>query len=108
MFEGDQARMSFFVASALIGDVRASFFVAGAASVENLGDRRSAKCCVLQNKMSEKKAWRTDGLRMSESMSWSDHAQIILGSCSNRFSIGRINSWSFGFMLDFIFGDVGG
>ena len=60
------------------------------------------------NKMSEKKAWRTDGLRMS--MSWSDHARLILGSCSNRFSIGRINSWSFGFrfMLDFIFGDVGG
>ena len=43
--------VSLFVAGALCGEVGVSLFVAGAVLGEILGDSRSVKCCILQQKM---------------------------------------------------------
>ena len=84
---------SFCVAGAVFGEVGGWLFVAGAALRDILGDRRRAKCCILQYKIvskmgrvrSPKRRVRDDDFVFGLS---SDYARIILELSSNRLSIG--------------------
>ena len=125
--------MSFFVAGAVLGEVQVSLFVAGAALGEGqvylfvvgavfgegLNVRLGAKRCILQLENAsgdlEKQAHLRGGLRFA--FSWSDHARIMLGSCSDRPRIGNDVSSVFGdflwnlavslFVPGAVFGEVG-
>ena len=77
-------QVSFFVAGAVFAEVELSLFVAGAVFGEIWNDSRSATCCIFQYKMPVTSA-KSNGLTGS----CSDHARIILGSCSERSRIGR-------------------
>ena len=67
------------MAGAILGEVGMSLFVAGATFRENLGDSRSAKCCILPCKMrvhmgrvrSPKRRVRDDGRIIVESSFYS-------------------------------------
>ena len=79
-------------AGSVSGEVGVSLFVAGAEFREILGDSRSAKPCIFLTKCVSKmgrvrspKRRRDDDFMLG---SCSDHARIILGSCSNCLSIG--------------------
>ena len=108
------------MAGAVFGEVGLSLFVAGAAFGDILGDRRSAKCCILQYKIvskigrvrSPKRRVRDDDFIVG---SWPDHGRIILGLSSNRLYIGGSNSESFrcnlelkDFVAGAVFAEVGG
>ena len=77
--------MSLFVAGAVFGEVRVSLFVAGAVFGEIWNDSRSAKCCNFQYKMLVVGVKGNLGCEAGcgLTVSWSDHARIMLGSCSD-------------------------
>ena len=83
--------MSLFVAGAVLGEGHVSLFVAGAVLGEFWKDSRSAKCCIFQYKMlvlsAKSKLCCAAGCGLTGS--WSDHARIILGSCSDRPRLGN-------------------
>ena len=76
---------TFFVAGAVFGEVRASLFVAGAVFGEIWNDSRSAKCCIFQYKMLVVGVTGNLGCEAGcgLTVSWSDHARIILGSAAH-------------------------
>ena len=79
------------VAGAVFGEVRVSLFVAGAVVGEFWNDSRSAKCCIFEYKMLVVGVKGNLGCEAGcgLTVSWSDHARIILGSCSDRPRIGN-------------------
>ena len=86
-----EVQVSLFVAGAVFGEVRVSLFVAGAVFGEIWNDSRSAKCCIFQYKMLVVGVKSNLGCEAGcgLTVSWSDHARIILGSCSDHARIGR-------------------
>ena len=89
--------MSLFVAGAVFGDVELALFVAGAVFGEIWNDSRSAKCCNFQYKMLvvgvKSNLGCEAGCGLTVSISWSDHARIMVGSCSDHARI-MVGSWS--------------
>ena len=89
--------MSLFVAGAVFGDVELARFVAGAVFGEIWNDSRSAKCCNFQYKMLVAGVKSNLGCEAGcgLTVSWSDHARIILGSCSDhsRIMLGSAAHW---------------
>ena len=83
--------MLLFVAGAVFGEVQVSLFVAGAVFGEIWNDSRSAKCCIFQYKMLLVGVKGNLGCEAGcgLTVSFSDHARIILGSCSDRPRIGN-------------------
>ena len=73
----------FFVAGAVFGEVQVSLFVAGAVFGEIWNDSRSAKCCIFQYKMLVVGVKSNLGCEAGcgLTVSWSDHARIMVGSC---------------------------
>ena len=73
------------MAGAVFGEVRVSLFVAGAVFGEILNDSRSAKCCIFQCKMLVVGVKGNLGCEAGcgLTVSWSDHARIILGSAAH-------------------------
>ena len=73
------------MAGAVFGEVRVSLFVAGAVFGEIWNDSRSAKCCIFQYKMLVVGVKSNLGCEAGcgLTVSWSDHARIMLGSCSD-------------------------
>ena len=73
------------MAGAVFGEVRVSLFVAGAVFGEIWNDSRSAKCCIFQYKMLVVGVKGNLGCEAGcgLTVSWSDHARIMLGSCSD-------------------------
>ena len=82
--------LSLFVAGAAFGDVELSLFVAGAAFGEIWNDSRSAKCCIFQYKMLVVGVKSNLGCEAGcgVTVSFSDPARILLGSCSEPARIG--------------------
>ena len=80
-----EVQVSLFVADAVLGEVRVSFFVAGAVFGEFWNDSRSAKCCIFQYKMFVVGVKSNLGCEAGcgLTVSWSDHARIMVGSCSD-------------------------
>ena len=78
------------MAGAVFGDVELSLFVAGAAFGEIWNDSRSAKYCIFQYKMLvvgvKSNLAREAGCGVT--VSFSDPARILLGSCSDHSRIG--------------------
>ena len=74
------------MAGAVFGDVHVSLFVAGAALREIWNDSLSAKCCIFQYKMLVVSAKSNLGCEAGcgVMVSWSEHARIMVGSCSDR------------------------
>ena len=87
--------MSLFVAGAVFGDVELALFVAGAVFGEIWNDSRSAKCCNFQYKMLVVGVKSNLGCEAGcgLTVSWSDHARIMLGSWSDHARI-MVGSWS--------------
>ena len=87
--------MSLFVAGAVFGDVELALFVAGAVFDEIWNDSRSAKCCNFQYKMLVVGVKSNLGCEAGcgLTVSWSDHARIMVGSCSDHARI-MVGSWS--------------
>ena len=83
--------MSLFVAGAVFGDVQVSLFVAGAVFGEIWHDSRSAKCCIFQYKMLVVGVKGNLGCEAGcgLTVSFSDHARIMVGSFSDRPRIGN-------------------
>ena len=90
MCDKDQSWDSFFVAGAVFGEVRVSLFVAGAVFGE-IWNSRSAKCCIFQYKMLVVGVKGNLGCEAGcgLTVSWSDHARIMVGSWSDRPRIGN-------------------
>ena len=82
-----EVEVSLFVAGAVFGEVQVSLFVAG----EIWNDSRSAKCCNFQYKMLVVGVKSNLGCEAGcgLTVSWSDHARIMLGSWSDRPRIGN-------------------
>ena len=88
------------MAGAVFGEVEVSLFVAGAVFGEIWNDSRSAKCCIFQYNMlvvGESNLGREAGCGLT--VSWSDHARIMVGSWSDRPRIGNDVSSVFGKFL---------
>ena len=87
--------VSLFVAGAVFGDVELALFVAGAVFDEIWNDSRSAKCCNFQYKMLVVGVKSNLGCEAGcgLTVSWSDHARIMLGSWSDHARI-MVGSWS--------------
>ena len=83
--------MLLFVAGAVFGEVQVSLFVAGAVFGEIWNDSQSAKCCTFQYKMLAVGVKSNLGCEAGcgRTVSCSDHARIILGSCSDQPRIGN-------------------
>ena len=83
------------MAGAVFGDVELSLFVAGAVFGEIWNDSRSAKCCNFQYKMLVVGVKSNLGCEAGcgLTVSWSDHARIMVGSCSDHARI-MVGSWS--------------
>ena len=81
--------MLLFVAGAV--NVQVSLLVAGAVFSEIWNDSRSAKCCIFQYKLLVVGVKSNLGCEAGcgRTLSFSDHARIILGSCSDHSRIGR-------------------
>ena len=77
----------FAMAGAVFGDVELSLFVAGAAFGEIWNDSRSVKCCIFQYKMPV--VGVKSNLGCGVTVSFSDPARILLGTCSDRPRIGN-------------------
>ena len=90
-----EVQVSLFVAGAVFGEVQVSLFVAGAVFGEIWNDSRSAKCCIFQYKMLVVGVKGHLGCEAGcgLTVSWSDHARIMLGSCSDHGRI-MLGSWS--------------
>ena len=113
-------QVSLFVAGAVFDKIEVSLFVAGAVFGEVWNDSRSAKCCIFQYQMLVAGAKSNLGCEAGcgVTVSWSDPARVILGSCSDRSRIGNDVSAVFEkFVRNFgesfcvagaVFGDVGG
>ena len=90
-------QVSLFVSGAVFGDVELSLFVAGAVFGEIWNDSRSAKCCIFQYKMLVVGVKSNLGCEAGcgVTVSFSDHARIILGSCSDpaRILLGSAPHW---------------
>ena len=86
-----EVRVSLFVAGAVFGEVQVSLFVAGAVFGEIWNDSRSAKCCIFQYKMLVVGVKSNLGCEAGcgLTVSWSDHARIMVGSFSDRPRIGN-------------------
>ena len=105
---------------AVFGEVEVSLFVAGAVFGEIWNDSRSAKCFIFQYKMLVVGVKSSLGCEAGcgVTVSCSDHARIMVGSCSDRPRIGNDISAVFEkFLGKFpesicvagaVFGDVGG
>ena len=67
------------------GEVRVSLFVAGAVFGEIWNDSRSAKCCIFQYKMLVVGVKGNLGCEAGcgLTVSWSDHARIMVGSAAH-------------------------
>ena len=89
LFGGVQ--VSLFVAGAVFGEVEVSLFVAGAVFGEIWNDSRSAKRCIFQYKMLVVGVKSNLGCEAGcgVTVSCSDPARIMLGSCSDRPRIGN-------------------
>ena len=70
--------VSHFVAGAVFGQVGVSLFMAGAALGDFLNDSRGTECCKILVV-----TWKSN-LGCGLTVSWSDHAQIMVGSWSDR------------------------
>ena len=83
------------MAGAVFGDVELALFVAGAVFGEIWNDSRSAKCCNFQYKMLVVGVKSNLGCEAGcgLTVSWSDHARIMLGSWSDHARI-MLGSWS--------------
>ena len=79
------------MAGAVFGEVRVPLFVAGAVFGEIWNDSRSAKCCIFQYKMLVVGVKGNLGCEAGcgLTVSWSDHARIMVGSWSDRPRIGN-------------------
>ena len=77
------------MAGAVFGEVEASLFVAGAVYGEVWNDSQSAKCCIFPYKMLVVGVKSNLGCEAGcgVTVSWSDHARIILGSFSDHARI---------------------
>ena len=86
-----EVQVSLFVAGAVFREVQVSLFVAGAVFGEIWNDSQSAKCCIFQYKMLVVGVKGNLGCEAGcgLTVSWSDHARIMLGSCSDRPRIGN-------------------
>ena len=73
------------MAGTVFGDVAASLFVAGAVFGEILNDSRGVKCCIFPYKMRWVSAKGNLGCAAGcgLTVSFSDHARIILGSVAH-------------------------
>ena len=80
-----EVQVSLFVAGAVFGEVQVSLFVAGAVFGEIWNDSRSAKCCIFQYKMPVVGVKSNLGCEAGcgLTVSWSDHARILLGSVAH-------------------------
>ena len=89
--------MLLFVAGAVFGEVQVSLLVAGAVFGEIWNDSRSAKCCIFQYKLLVVGVKSNLGCEAGcgRTVSFSDHARIILGSCSDHSRIGRALEMTF-------------
>ena len=89
--------LALFVAGAVFGDVELALFVAGAVFDEIWNDSRSAKCCNFQYKMLVVGVKSNLGCEAGcgLTVSWSDHARIMVGSCSDhaRIMVGSAAHW---------------
>ena len=85
------------MAGAVFGDVELALFVAGAVFGEIWNDSRSAKCCNFLYKMLVVGVKSNLGCEAGcgLTVSWSDHARIILGSFSDhaRIMVGSAAHW---------------
>ena len=92
-----EVQVSLFVAGAVFGEVQVSLFVAGAVFGEIWNDSRSAKCCIFQCKMLVVGVKGNLGCEAGcgLTVSWSDHARIMLGSFSDHGRIGRALEMTF-------------
>ena len=92
-----EVQASLFVAGAVFGEVQVSLFVAGAVFGEIWNDSRSAKCCIFQYKMLVVGVKGHLGCEAGcgLTVSWSDHARIMVGSCSDHSRIGRALEMTF-------------
>ena len=79
------------MAGAALGEVQVSLFVPGAIFGEIWNGSRSAQCCIFPYKMLVMCAKSNLGCEAGcgRTVSWSDPARIILGSCSDRSRIGN-------------------
>ena len=89
--------MLLFVAGAVFGEVEVSLFVAGAVFGEIWNDSRNAKCCIFQYKMLVVGVKSNLGCEAGcgLTVSWSDHARIMVGSFSDHSRIGRALEMTF-------------
>ena len=80
-----EVQVSLFVAGAVFGEVQVSLFVAGAVFGEIWNDSRSAKCYISQYKMPVVGVKSNLGCEAGcgLTVSWSDHARILLGSVAH-------------------------
>ena len=92
-----EVQVSLFVAGAVFREVQVSLFVAGAVFGEIWNDSQSAKCCIFQYKMLVVRVKGNLGCEAGcgLTVSWSDHARIMLGSCSDhaRIMVGSAAHW---------------
>ena len=84
-----EVQVSLFVAGAVFGEVQVSLFVAGAVFGEIWNDSRSARCCLFQYKMVVVVVKSNLGCEAGcgLTVSFSDPARIMVGSCSDRSRI---------------------
>ena len=102
MCEEDQWWVLLFVAGAVFGEVQVSLFVAGAVFGEIWNDSQSAKRCIFQYKMLVVGVKSNLGCEAGcgLTVSWSDHARIMFGSCSDhgRIMVGSAAHWKWRFI----------
>ena len=99
-----EVQVSLFVAGAVFREVQVSLFVAGAVFGEIWNDSQSAKRCIFQYKMLVVGVKSNLGCEAGcgLTVSWSDHARIMVGSFSDRPRIGNDVSSVFSkFLSDF-------
>ena len=86
-----EVQVSLFVVGAVLGEVEVSLFVAGAVLGEIWKDSLSSKCFIFQYKMlvlsAKSNLCCVAGCGLTGTVS--DHARIMLGSCSEHSRIGR-------------------
>ena len=86
-----EVQVSLFVAGAVFGEVQGSLYVAGAVFGEIWNDSQSAKCCIFQYKMLVVGVKGNLGCEAGcgLTVSFSDHARIMVGSFSDWPRIGN-------------------
>ena len=86
-----EVQASLFVAGAVFGEVQGSVFAAGAVFREIWNGSRSAKCCIFQYKMLVVGVKSNLGCEAGcgLTVSFSDHARIMVGLWSDRSRIGN-------------------